>query len=192
MQRVSKLSQSFSSRIARRALSNSLPPAPPPSTLPPAELFDAPSNHPPKQYYARPKPRDLPPYRRTWPTLAALSLAGVSVWATFLMYSANQERLASSVMRNIMATVKEDPQVRDLLGEAVRPEPAWYLSGDPWVAGTIRMHQGNIDLSFRVKGHKDAGTLYFTSIRRSKGEPFKNLRFKIIADSGSEIHLKLP
>lgn len=51
--------------------------------------------------------------------------------------------------------------------------------------------QGNVDLSFRIKGHKGreftqnvlcrvdhihdniaAGTLYFTSIRKAKGEPF--------------------
>ena len=55
------------------------------------------------------------------------------------------------------------------------------------------MLQGNVDLSFRVKGHKGqrsndvhtphptrltrfffsgAGTLYYTSIRKAKGEPF--------------------
>ena len=34
------------------------------------------------------------------------------------------------------------------------------------------MMQGNIDISFRVKGSKGAGTLYFTSIRRAKGSQF--------------------
>lgn len=34
------------------------------------------------------------------------------------------------------------------------------------------MLQGNIDLSFRLKGHKGSGTLYFTSVRKAKGEPF--------------------
>ena len=50
------------------------------------------------------------------------------------------------------------------------------------------MPQGNVDLTFRVKGHKGgngvdtgskvisfligSGTVYFTSIRRAKGEPF--------------------
>jgi hypothetical protein len=54
----------------------------------------------------------------------------------------------------------------------------------------VKMLQGNIDISFRVKGHKgthlpravpsllifvrlkDAGTVYFTSIRRERGGPF--------------------
>jgi len=51
------------------------------------------------------------------------------------------------------------------------------------------MPQGNVDLTFRAKGHKGmlvtcvhdlgvslsvvgSGTVYFTSIRRAKGEPF--------------------
>lgn len=36
----------------------------------------------------------------------------------------------------------------------------------------INMMQGSVDVSFRVKGSKAAGTLYFTSIRRSKGTQF--------------------
>jgi len=51
----------------------------------------------------------------------------------------------------------------------------------------VKMLQGNIDISFRVKGHKGAGTVYFTSIRKARGEPFTALRFKIIADDGTII-----
>lgn len=76
-----------------------------------------------------------------------------------------------------------------MLGEAIRAEPVWYLNGDPWVNGSIRLLQGNVDLSFRVKGHKDSGTLYFTSIRKNKGEPFTILRFKVIGDNGQVIEV---
>lgn len=34
------------------------------------------------------------------------------------------------------------------------------------------MLQGTVDISMRVKGSKGAGTLYFTSIRKEKGQPF--------------------
>jgi hypothetical protein len=51
----------------------------------------------------------------------------------------------------------------------------------------VKMLQGNIDISFRVKGHKGAGTVYFTSIRRERGGPFTTLRFKVIADDGTVI-----
>ncbi|KAI0064520.1 hypothetical protein BV25DRAFT_1836859 [Artomyces pyxidatus] len=175
--------------LQRRTVANSLP-RPPPSTAPPAETFSSPSK--PRQYYHRPPPRDLPPYRRAWPMLLALSSAGVGVWVAFLQYSANQERLASSSTRAVLAAIKDSPEVREVLGDAVRPEPAWYLNGDPWVSGSVKMHQGFVDLSFRVKGHKDSGTLYYTTIRKSKGERFTPIRFKIIADSGPVIHLPPP
>jgi len=90
-------------------------------------------------------------------------------------------------MRRVLSELRESEDVRDILGDAVRPEPKWYLNGSPWVYGSVKMLQGNIDVSFRIKGHKGAGTVYFTSIRRTRGEPFTTLRFKIIADDGTII-----
>ena len=90
----------------------------------------------------------------------------------------------------------------------------------------ISMPQGNVDLTFRVKGHKgrgvpcpclrvsslpvDSGTVYFTSIRRAKGEPFTiraslsriahptNLhvilipvRFRVIKDDGQVVNIPI-
>ncbi|EIM89571.1 DUF1783-domain-containing protein [Stereum hirsutum FP-91666 SS1] len=171
----------------RRTYATGELPRPPPSTPPPAETFDGPSK--PREYYHRPPQRDLPPYRRVWPTLLLLSTAGVSVWAVFLTYMANQERLSTSVMKRIVTTIKNSEEVREVLGEAVRLEPTWWLNGDPWVTGSVSMLQGSVDLSFRVKGHKGSGTLYFTSIRKGKGEPWTILRFKIIADNGQVLHI---
>ena len=69
------------------------------------------------------------------------------------------------------------------------------------------MLQGNVDVSFRVKGSKGAGTLYFTSIRKEKGQPFtvcesteaiilhiisdrlSTVRYKIICDDGTTVNL---
>lgn len=95
-------------------------------------------------------------------------------------------------MRQILQNLRDSDIVRESLGEAVRPEPAWYLNGDPWIEGAVscvelkkvlfpnsehlflqtNMLQGNVDISFRVKGSKGAGKLYFTSIRKEKGQPF--------------------
>ncbi|KAI0293937.1 DUF1783-domain-containing protein [Russula brevipes] len=169
-----------------RTFANQLP-RPPPKDLPPPETFSSTSR--PRQYYSRPQPRDLPPYRRAWPGLLAVCVAGVGGWAAFLAYAANQERLSSSAMRRVIGELRESEDVRAVLGDAVRPEPTWYLNGNPWVSGSVKMLQGNIDISFRVKGHKGAGTVYFTSIRRARGEPFTTLRFKVIADDGTIILL---
>ncbi|CDO73640.1 hypothetical protein BN946_scf185014.g110 [Trametes cinnabarina] len=106
-----------------------------------------------------------------------------------MVFVTNQEKLSSSIMQQIMTTVRESPELREVLGEAIRPEPVWWMNGDPWISGAIHIPGGNIDLSFRVKGHKGAGTLYFTSIRREKGQPFEILRFKVIADDGREVNI---
>ena len=147
-----------------RSFANPLP-RPPPKDLPPPETFSSTSR--PRQYYSRPQPRDLPPYRvsaprsllpplfpvqkktaylscaraciqRAWPGLLVVCIGGVGVWAAFLAYAANQERLSSSAMRRVLSELRESEDVRTVLGDAVRPEPTWYLNGSPWVSGSVR------------------------------------------------------
>ncbi|THH01644.1 hypothetical protein EW026_g1081 [Hermanssonia centrifuga] len=150
--------------------------------------FSAPAK--PRPYYARPG-RDLPPLQRKWPTLLAIMLLGTSSWAAFYFFAANQERFSSSVMRQVMATIRDNPELQHALGDAIRPEPVWWLNGDPLVKGGIHLLQGHVDLSFRVKGHKGSGTLYFTSIRKQKGQHFQPLRFRVICDDGNVIDIPL-
>ncbi|VDC06043.1 unnamed protein product [Peniophora sp. CBMAI 1063] len=169
----------------RRTYATELP-RPPPSTPPPAETFSGASK--PREYYARPAPRDLPPYRPAWPMLLLAGAAGIGVWVLFFQYTSNTERMHSSIVQRILTILRNDPEVRDTLGDAIRFEPTWWLNGDPWVSGSIAMMKGRNDLSFRVKGHKGAGTVYFTDIRK-RGEPWTTLRFKIIADNGEVIQL---
>ncbi|KAL0065505.1 cytochrome oxidase assembly protein 1 [Marasmius tenuissimus] len=102
----------------------------------------------------------------------------------------NQEKITSSVFKQVMRTVRSDPGVREVLGEAIRPQAEWWLNGDPDIQGQISTMQGNVDMSFRIKGSKGSGTLYFTSIRREKGVPFTILRFKVIADDGTVINIE--
>ncbi|KAI0929235.1 hypothetical protein AcW1_006228 [Taiwanofungus camphoratus] len=161
-------------------------PRPPPKESPPTETFS--STAKPRQYYARPQ-RDLPPVPRIWPAILAFGTVGVGAWGAFFMYAANQEKLSSSVVCRIMDTVRASPELQEVLGDAIRFEPVWWLNGSPWIHGAIYLMQGNVDLSFRLKGHKGAGTLYFTSIRKAKGQPFTVLRFKVIADNGKVVNI---
>ncbi|KAH9035576.1 cytochrome oxidase complex assembly protein 1-domain-containing protein [Lactarius pseudohatsudake] len=151
-------------RPLRRTFANQLP-RPPTQSAPSARdvLCDRPPP-PILQPTAPARPPAIPP-RLAWP--------------------ARSERLSSSATRRVLSELRDSADVRAVLGDAVRPEPAWYLNGSPWVHGSVKMLQGNIDISFRVKGHKGAGTVYFTSIRKARGEPFTTLRFKIIADDGT-------
>lgn len=69
--------------------------------------------------------------------LAAAMILGTSVWGMFYLYAANQERLASSVVRQIMATVRECPELEEVVGDAIRFEPTWWLNGDPYIKGAV-------------------------------------------------------
>ncbi|EGN95911.1 hypothetical protein SERLA73DRAFT_187185 [Serpula lacrymans var. lacrymans S7.3] len=160
----------------------------PPIKEPVTETFSAASK--PRLYYSRPPPRyDLPRIEKKWPFILAFATLGVSAWGAFLLYATNQEKLASSVYKQILRTVKECDELKGVLGDAIRAEPAWYLNGDPWITGGVNIPQGKIDLSFRLKGHKGSGTLYFTSIRTAKGQPFTPLRFRVIGDDKSIVNI---
>ena len=42
-----------------------------------------------------------------------------------------------SVVRQIMRTVKDNLELKKVLGEAIRPQPEWWLNGDPWIQGAV-------------------------------------------------------
>ncbi len=73
-----------------------------------------------------------------WGPLLLFGFVGVSAWAGFVVYATNQERLSSPVVRQILATLRADNEVKEVLGDTIRPEPAWYLNGDPWINGAVR------------------------------------------------------
>lgn len=76
-----------------------------------------------------------------------------------------------------MRSLKSDPVLHELLGDAIRPQPEWWLNGDPRIIGHVSREfplflvfggtdllqisqlQGNIDVSFRIKGSKGATVL---------------------------------
>ena len=42
-------------------------------------------------------------------------------------------------MRQILLNVRQNEQVRETIGESIRPEPTWYLNGDPWISGSVNL-----------------------------------------------------
>lgn len=123
-----------------------------PSSSPPTE----PTTQRPSEYYSRPRDatRDLPSSASRTPLLLAVSALGLGAWAAFYAYATNAERLSNSVTLQVLDTARADPGLRAVLGDAIRPAPAWWLNGDPWIAGSINTLQGHVDLSFKLKGHK--------------------------------------
>ncbi|KAK0486201.1 cytochrome oxidase complex assembly protein 1-domain-containing protein [Armillaria novae-zelandiae] len=189
----------FRTRLHRTFATNFPRPPPPPTEPPHVEMFSDTS---------RPRPfRELPRIKRRWPAILALSVVGVAAWGVFYSYATNQQKISSSVFKQVLRTAREDQGLRGALGEALRPQPEWWLNGEPRVLGAINILQGHVDLSFRIRGSKGvislspslfdsppycflgSGTVYFTSVRREKGIPYEILRFKVIADDGTVLNV---
>ncbi|TFK64276.1 DUF1783-domain-containing protein [Pluteus cervinus] len=171
-----------------RTFATGFPRPPPPTQQPRVETFSDTSR--PRPYYIKHPPhKELPLVQSRWPYILAFVALGVTGWGAFMSVVTNQEKISSSVVRQIMRSVREDARLQEVLGDAIRPQPEWWLNGDPIIHGKISQLQGNVDVSFRIRGSKGSGTLYFTSIRREKGVPFTILRFKIIGDDGTTIHV---
>jgi hypothetical protein len=82
----------------------------------------------------------LNPYhilQRKWPFALAFIATGAAGWGIFLLYATNQEKLSSSVVWQIIRTVQGNADMKELLGDAIRPEPAWYLNGNPRINGKV-------------------------------------------------------
>jgi hypothetical protein len=55
-----------------------------------------------------------------------------------MAYVTNKEKISSSVVRQIMRSVRDDLQLKEVLGEVIRPQPEWWLNGDPLINGRVR------------------------------------------------------
>ncbi|BGP54970.1 hypothetical protein JCM8202_003480 [Rhodotorula sphaerocarpa] len=131
--------------------------------------------------------RELPEIQSRAPLYLALALIVTLGWGGFLAYATNAERANSSVVRSLAFQLRSWPAVREFLGEGVKIEP---LVGDfVRIKGSINMLAGKIDVQFRVRGSKAAGTASFTSIRRGKDGRFEVLRWKITRDDGAVLDL---
>jgi hypothetical protein len=150
-------------------------------------------------------------------------------------------------MRRVLSELRESEDVRAILGDAVRPEPLWYLNGSPWVYGTVRVvldpssyagppAGGATSLTILIfafalarsrcyretstsaSGSKvirvrppdtfthtlscfgdpirslceGAGTVYFTSIRRGRGEPFTTCTYLVFLTPSLHIPILQP
>ena len=85
----------------------------------------------------------------------------MSAWAVFMVFVGNQERLSSSIMQQIMSTIRENAELREVIGEAVRPEPVWWMNGDPWINGAVRfLDATGVDVEEREADRADVADPY--------------------------------
>ncbi|KAF8335229.1 hypothetical protein F5887DRAFT_892142, partial [Amanita rubescens] len=80
-----------------------------------------------------------------WPVILRITILGVTCWDIFLVF------VRKSQVQCLDPSCDARPEA---LGEVMPPQPEWWLNGDPYVNGQVSL-QGNIDISFRIKGSKD-------------------------------------
>ncbi|WFC98672.1 cytochrome oxidase assembly protein 1 [Malassezia yamatoensis] len=126
---------------------------------------------------------DIPKLPNNRPYYIAAGASLIALWYVLTTYLNNKERLGSSVLRTVSQRVKEASEVHSLLGEPVQLKRSSF--GDPWIEGIINPLKGKVDMSFQVYGPRGTATVYFTSIRKAKGDAFEVLRFLIVPDADS-------
>ncbi|TXT10927.1 hypothetical protein VHUM_01678 [Vanrija humicola] len=172
-----------------RRLNNSVTTRPAPKATPEApheEVFNSPAR--PRAIYKR--PRDLPILKVRTSFHLALAALGLGAWGLFILHATNNERLSSSVVRQISFQLRNSPEVANLLGDGVKFAPNLWGFGEPWIHGSINLMQGRIDLKFRIEGSKQQGTLFFTSIRPQQAASWQILRYKLITDDGEVLRIE--
>jgi hypothetical protein len=64
------------------------------------------------------------------------------------------------------------------IGLFIRPEPAWWLNGDPHIEGNIMMLQGHVDLCMRIRGSN--GMSFFRFLNGFHGtDPYTSSRSRL-------------
>ncbi|KAN0066280.1 cytochrome oxidase assembly protein 1 [Thecaphora frezii] len=130
---------------------------------------------------------DLDARQNRKPVFILAALIAIGSWSAFAAFATNKERLSSSVFKSALIQLKDSSEVQAALGDPIMLVPSTF--GDPWVSGSVNMMQGRVDMSFRVQGRRDAGTAYFTSIRRDQNKAFEVLRFLVVTDAGETVSL---
>lgn len=69
--------------------------------------------------------------------MVAVGVLGIAGWGIFMTIVTNQEKISSSVVKQIMRSVREDLRLKEVLGEAIRPQAEWWLNGDPKIHGRV-------------------------------------------------------
>src|SRR5260370_15944964 len=69
-----------------------------------------------------------------------VGVALLSVWTIFTLHAFNQERLASSVVRQIMDILQcsNDDHLIGNVGRRINMVPSWFWFNQPHIAGRVR------------------------------------------------------
>lgn len=141
-----------------------------------AQVPDTPLEH---QHVTIPRPpvnvdRELPDPFKTKKTNRKLFIIygiGVTVACAFVF---NYEKTSSPVINSVLYILRRSEAVKHELGSNITFRDAY-----PWISGPLNTVQGNVDVSFRIKGDDLWGIVRLAATRSSKLVPFDVSRFEL-------------
>lgn len=99
----------------------------------------------------------------------------------------NYEKTSSPIINSVMYCLRRSEMAKEQLGANIRFKSSW-----PWIWGTLNTVQGNIDVTFDVRGDQGVGTLRLKANRSSKFVPFDIHHFVLDTDGKEQDLTKDP
>ncbi|EMD96566.1 hypothetical protein COCC4DRAFT_44269 [Bipolaris maydis ATCC 48331] len=106
----------------------------------------------------------------------------VSLFAFF-----NYQKQESSVVTATLYALRTNPLVREQLGDEI-----YFASKYPWIKGEINQVHGRIDVSFWVKGTKQAGEVRLKCRRKGRGGLYYTQEYSLTLEDGTRFELYDP
>ncbi|CAN8103411.1 unnamed protein product [Discula destructiva] len=116
-------------------------------------------------------------WRRTMPIFLFL-VVGSSL-AIF-----NYQKSSSPVVAGTLYSLRTSAKAREYLGDDI-----YFKQQIPWISGEMNQMHGRINISFKVKGTKNAGTMRFASYRPSAKGMFETTEWSLETEDGRRIDL---
>ncbi|KAG6036474.1 hypothetical protein E4U40_000844 [Claviceps sp. LM458 group G5] len=116
-------------------------------------------------------------WARTLPIFAVI----IAISAFALL---NYEKSSSPIVTSTMYALRTNARARSILGDDI-----YFRSQIPWISGPMNKVQGNIDITFDVKGSKSWATMRFASRRSSRRELFETTEWSLTTKEGEWVDL---
>lgn len=124
---------------------------------------------------------DVSAARNVW--LYTLPLFTVVIAVSALAFF-NYQKASSSTVSSILYALRTNPAARELLGDEI-----YFASNVPWISGEMSQLQGNIDITFWVKGTKGVAKTRFVARRPEKRGIFATELWSLTMEDGRVLHL---
>jgi cytochrome c oxidase assembly factor 1 len=99
----------------------------------------------------------------------------------------NYQKQESSVVTATLYALRTNPGVREILGDEI-----YFASKYPWISGEINQVHGRIDISFNVKGTRQAGRARLRCRRKGRGGLYSTLEWSLTLEDGTVMELYDP